>query len=34
MVFRPYPRRLESLTVSDIIAKTALSPQIFIDPEY
>ena len=33
MVYRPYPRRLESLTFADIITKTALSPQLVKDPE-
>ena len=32
--YRPYPRRLESLTISDVIStKAALSPQLFKDPE-
>ena len=33
MVYRPYPRRLESLTFADIITKTALSLQLVKDPE-
>ena len=40
MVYRPYPRSLESLTVcrcvykdADVFTKTALSPQLFKDPE-
>ena len=32
-VYSPYPRRLESLTFADVIAKAALSPQLFKDPE-
>ena len=33
-VFRPYPRRLESLTICRcLITKAALSPQLFKDPE-
>ena len=35
-VYRPYPRRLESLTIknlADVRAKAALSPQVFKDPE-
>ena len=31
--YRPYPRRLESLTFADDITKAALSPQLFKDPE-
>ena len=32
--FRPYPRRLESLTaLADVIRKAALSSQLFKDPE-
>ena len=33
MAYRPYPRRLESLTFVDVITKTALSPQLVKDPE-
>ena len=33
MIYHPYPRRLDSLTIADIITKTALSPQLFKDPE-
>ena len=33
MGFRPYPRRLETLTVSDVITKAALSSQLFKDPD-
>ena len=29
MVYSPYPRRLESLTIADEITKAALSPQLF-----
>ena len=32
-VFRPYPRRLESLTSGDVITKAALSSQLFKDLE-
>ena len=32
-VFRPYPRRLESLTFADVITKAAFSSQLFKDPE-
>ena len=33
-VYRPYPRRLESLTIfADVITKAALSPQLLKDPE-
>ena len=32
-VFRPYPRRLESLTSGDVITKAALSSQLFKDPQ-
>ena len=32
-VYGPYPRRLESLTIADEIAKAALCPQLFYDPE-
>ena len=32
-VFRPYPRRLESLTICKVITKGGLSPQLFKDPE-
>ena len=32
-VYSPYPTRLESLTISDVITKAALSPQLFKDPE-
>ena len=32
-VFRPYPRRLESLTFADVITKVAFSSQLFKDPE-
>jgi len=32
-VFRPYPRRLESLTVCRCNGKAALSPQLFKDSE-
>ena len=31
-IYRPYPRRLDSLTI--IITKAALSPQLFKDSEY
>ena len=31
-VYRPYPRRLESLIIADVITKTALSPQLFLRP--
>ena len=31
--YHPYPRRLESLTISDVITKAALFPQLFKDPE-
>ena len=31
--YHPYPRRLESLTIADVITKAALSPQLFKDPE-
>ena len=27
-VYRPYPRRLESLIITDVIAKEAVSPQL------
>ena len=27
--YRPYPRRLESLTFADVVTKAALSPQLF-----
>ena len=33
MVYRPYPRRLESLHLDVFIKKAALSPQLFKDPE-
>ena len=33
MVFRPYPRRLESLTICRCHYKGALSSQLFKDPE-
>ena len=33
-VYRPYPRRLESLTVCRCLTKAALSPQLFKDPEF
>ena len=33
MVFRPYPRRLESLTICRCHYKAALSSQLFKDPE-
>ena len=32
-VYRPCPRRLESLTIADVITKAALSPQLFKDPK-
>ena len=32
-VYRPYPRRLESLTFADVSTKASLSPQLFKDPE-
>ena len=34
--YRPYLRRLESLTINfaDVITKAALSPQLFKDPVY
>ena len=32
-VYRPYPRRLESLTFADVVTKTALCPQLVKDPE-
>ena len=31
--YRPYPRRLESLTICRYITKAAVSPQLFKDPE-
>ena len=33
-VYRPYPRRLESLIINfaDVITKTVLSPQLFLRP--
>ena len=33
VVFHPYLRRLESLTIADVITKAALSSQLFKDPE-
>ena len=33
VVFHPYLRRLESLTIADVITRAALSSQLFIDPE-
>ena len=32
-VYRPYPRRLDTLTVCRCLTKAALSPQLFKDPE-
>ena len=32
-VYRPYPRRLESLTICRCFTKAALSTQLFKDPE-
>ena len=32
-VYRPYPRRLESLTFAHVSTKASLSPQLFKDPE-
>ena len=33
MVYRPYPRRLESLPFVDVITKAVLSARLFKDPE-
>ena len=33
-VYRPYPSRLESLTICRCITKAAISPQSFKDPEW
>ena len=33
MFYRPYPRRLESLTVCRCYYKGSISPQLFKDPE-
>ena len=33
MIFHPYLRRLESLTIANVITKAALSSQLFKDPE-
>ena len=33
MVYRPFPRILESLTVCRCLTKAVLSPQLFKDPE-
>ena len=33
-VYHPYPRRLESQTVLQMLLQTALSPQLFKDPEF
>ena len=31
--YRPYPKRLESLIIADVVTKAALSAQLFKDPE-